>query len=1505
MLWVHDEMRFLPTAVFMLVALDVHVPQPACSVLTTFAAWCILAGTPLGGHLALAGCLGILSPAFPAAPGTPWGGERDRNDGRVRTPPRDWLIRNRLSPIEEMMIGAREQHHLFQATATSVDESAGQSSGLSQEMEGLDLATRRAVPSSPSCRDGLARRSSRSPRRLPHENSRMRSASTPPATRSSSSAFSIMRVSTPPDAASPEQPPDSQDSCFSFGQPPASWRSLDPHCMEHVAVRLDGNAASEPDVDGICSDLGDMVPVDSDELRLPSPLLAGAAAHSGEGHADIVQPTTVDLGQPPEGTRSAVAGPAAAHLEAPPPVELVAGARLCCPFCTRYSTAGRARGLMRHITCAHPNAIIDERARALFCAIERGICPVAGCGSMRMFTSARCPKCSSTTPARPAQVGDVVNRRDSADPVLPGQLEDWRLEANDADSGTSRRVRRRVGQLADTGIPDGALPEGFVERVRSLPPGTILHIPLDQRARLCSVTAATLLGMVRGDPRASVLEEARSKLLLGPVPKGRNLRVEIGNRLVLWKSGAFEQLLLKAEEAQRQRRRASLRRPAGADARNRIRRSKKLAADGAYRKGIGSLTTEVAELSNEQQRSYSSQLLPCSSRPLSACSTYLPSEGGSAHDAAEASTQSPSSFRHALSGIRFPALSAAGPSGARPEHLKEMLGIRQRSTANKLYKAIDELRTAAKKGTLPDSAKWILRSRLVFIKKKNSTVPRPIRVGELWRRVVAKGMVHEYRDKIQKTMLGWRQLGVALPGGAEVLVHLRSVVESALQRGDCTPVAVLDVDFKNAFPSFEWDSIRRSMAKHFPEILPWTSWCHSEPGLVYLPSGGTVRIDRGAEQGDPLGSLYCAVVMADVAEATRHAMSESEQSCESQEEQTLQSRFRDFWYIDDGQVYCCPSLVDRYLRTLDYEASKCGASRGTGADIKSTVRLVGRSDLLAEVDCDWVTDYVANTCKVLEPNATVEVLGVVVGDIPAQFTETCGKIDALHKKIATLEHVPSELVFTRCCASVCKITHLLRVGGPLLGPEQLGSFDRLVDSSMERILGGPLHYEAAEQTTIGVKQGGLGCRRATDLANLAFVASRVECRPLVMHFMSSLCDADLCRRSAGVLFDEGLSLARARLLELLHVDLHSEVDLAIAEAREAAENKLQELQGRRVAHREAFDGITPAEALIHSAGCEDPEFDSAPNVGLQCKLAGLLDQCRTDALCERLRASGQAEADLRLQELRNPTTSHSWLWALNPAHGAFVPARQFLTCLRLRVGFRFLDDALVCPRCGKAVLDSSCHHALCCAIGESTKGHYRVRDSTLQLVSLADGSVDTETPGLIPSAPHLRPADIFTEAALPGCQAALDVGIMAPWATGAGNDCCEAMYQRKLRDYGPYLQELTDANIRYIPLTFSSFGRVHPEALAVLTGIAMRAARRKGFGNHELLLQRALSSISVQIQKRAAAMVDRCLPKSSCEEIEVLFGDDPSVPMSDDSGSEADAADEALGSMALGAEMFF
>ena len=176
---------------------------------------------------------------------------------------------------------------------------------------------------------------------------------------------------------------------------------------------------------------------------------------------------------------------------------------------------------------------------------------------------------------------------------------------------------------------------------------------------------------------------------------------------------------------------------------------------------------------------------------------------------------------------------------------------------------------------------------MVFLRKPGSDTPRPIRVGELWRWVAAKRLVSDVKKDSQKLLAAHRQCGVGPPGGAEALIHLRQNLEhAAAESNDC--VVILDLDFRNAFPSFEWAAVRQAVDRWMPLLSPWTHWCHRSAGRVCLPCGTWTSVDRGAEQGDPLGPLYCALTLLDCAAAARAACKRAGFWC------------WDAWYMDDG-----------------------------------------------------------------------------------------------------------------------------------------------------------------------------------------------------------------------------------------------------------------------------------------------------------------------------------------------------------------------------------------------------------------------------------------------------------------------------------------------------------------------------------------------------------------------------------------------------------------------------
>ena len=567
--------------------------------------------------------------------------------------------------------------------------------------------------------------------------------------------------------------------------------------------------------------------------------------------------------------------------------------------------------------------------------------------------------------------------------------------------------------------------------------------------------AANLRGMARDNEHASQLEKGRSKLLYGMPPKGASLRTELTSRLELWGAGSFEELLLRAEAQHNARNEARRSRRTGEAARQKALRAKKLAAAGAYRKAVLGLTSATALLSADEQEHWAKKLLPRTERPEEALSREA--EGSQAAD----NTVPTAAGGRALDGVRFAALSAPGPSGARPEHLKDAFFGRANGAASQLRKAVAEFYEVAAPGKLGDSVRWLLDSRLVFLKKKAGPAARSVRVGEFWRRVIGKKLVQNTRRKAQALFLDLRQYGIAVPGGTDVLVHFRGVLEECLRGGDGPVLACLDMDLQNAFPSLEWDKIREAVEKYIPELKGWTDWCHKAASVVHLPGGGTLLVDRGAEQGDPLGSLYCGLVIALTMERVRRKL-----------EETLGEKpaLADAWFMDDGQVFCKPELVDDFLRELDEELARVGATRGEGDHVKSVARLVGSEEDVAMVGHDWITERVRRTCKLPGNNSPIHVLGVDIGDDAArdeQFQTTTKTVACGRDQLSSIGDSATELVLTRRCADVWKVTHLLRAHGQAVQKESLKAFGDDLDKALALAIAGPLTRAGSQAGRLG------------------------------------------------------------------------------------------------------------------------------------------------------------------------------------------------------------------------------------------------------------------------------------------------------------------------------------------------------------------------------------------------------------------------------------------------------
>ena len=163
---------------------------------------------------------------------------------------------------------------------------------------------------------------------------------------------------------------------------------------------------------------------------------------------------------------------------------------------------------------------------------------------------------------------------------------------------------------------------------------------------------------------------------------------------------------------------------------------------------------------------------------------------------------------------------------------------------------------------------------------------------------------------------------------------------------------MLDLALRNAFPSPEWAAVRAAVREHCPEISLWTEWCHGRSAQVLLPCGKWIACDRGAEQGDPLGPAYCALVLIRCAEAGRRAVEE------------LGGWVWDAWYMDDGQVLLPAHMAAVYLTAFDAELAAVGGTRlAADGTFKSVARLIGSPEARSAVCGSWSAGVVSASCK--------------------------------------------------------------------------------------------------------------------------------------------------------------------------------------------------------------------------------------------------------------------------------------------------------------------------------------------------------------------------------------------------------------------------------------------------------------------------------------------------------------------------------------------------------------
>ena len=323
--------------------------------------------------------------------------------------------------------------------------------------------------------------------------------------------------------------------------------------------------------------------------------------------------------------------------------------------------------------------------------------------------------------------------------------------------------------------------------------------------------------------------------------------------------------------------------------------------------------------------------------------------------------------------------------------------------------------------------------------------------------------------------------------------------------------------------------------------------------------------------------------------------------------------------------------------------------------------------------------------------------------------------------------------------------------------------------------------ESILQASLGVQLGGLGLRSAVASALPSFIFSKLSAKPIVARLAASLQNLDMLPEGFENDYCNSLSTALTKFKEGFDPSTVETIEQLISSEAIFSEKLFQAVEAGHALPTRTQNGTADViDLLVAPVGSEDPERAAAS--GLQGTLLQIVDKRRSQTLRHQFTVAEKWEDIWRIDELQDGSVSHEWLWMLHPCHGELVPPDEYADAVRVRLGAKFTDDVTSCERCGK-MMGCSARHALCCALPEATRGHNKTRDKILDLVSISDPSACREAPELVPSFPTIRPADILTDAALPGGRTALDIGVATPGTCTAGDDACDSMWSEKFRHY--------------------------------------------------------------------------------------------------------------------------
>ncbi|GKE54220.1 putative reverse transcriptase domain-containing protein [Tanacetum coccineum] len=273
--------------------------------------------------------------------------------------------------------------------------------------------------------------------------------------------------------------------------------------------------------------------------------------------------------------------------------------------------------------------------------------------------------------------------------------------------------------------------------------------------------------------------------------------------------------------------------------------------------------------------------------------------------------------------------------------------------------------------------------------------------------------------------------GVGVPSGVEAVLHGANRFLNKFHSDGS--LAMLTVDFSNAFNLVDRTTLLHEVRTRCPSISLWVDFLYGQSARLYV-GDDHIWSTTGVQQGDPLGPLLFALVL--------HPLVHRIRDC-------CQLLFH-AWYLDDGTIIGDTKEVAKAIDIIRAEGPRLGLE----LNIKKTEVFWPSCNGVKVKDGLFPRD-------IGRPTLGVKLLGGAVsrdaGFISSLAVKRASRAVELMSLLPRLRDPQSELLLLRSCMGVAKLLFGLRTCQPMYIGEAVSIFDNGLRRAIEAIVvcGGP------------------------------------------------------------------------------------------------------------------------------------------------------------------------------------------------------------------------------------------------------------------------------------------------------------------------------------------------------------------------------------------------------------------------------------------------------------------